>query len=161
MKLYDITTELREALDPLAGDVTDASAEVLAKLEHLEMSLEDKVDGVLRRFKEWEAEAEALRAEEDRLKARRKTLESTMSRLRQYLEASLVAGNLKQVRTKLFTVALQKSPPRVAVDNEMDVPGHYHIVETVIDKRKLLEDLKAGIAVPGAHLENGQSLRIR
>jgi len=56
---------------------------------------------------------------------------------------------------------LQKSPPRVAIDDEDLVDDAYKItkVTTTIDKKAIADDIKKGCPVPGAHLEQGHSLR--
>lgn len=57
---------------------------------------------------------------------------------------------------------LQKSPPAVIVDDETKVADAYKVVKTTtsIDKKKIAEDLKLGVPVDGARLEQGTSLRV-
>lgn len=56
---------------------------------------------------------------------------------------------------------LQRSNPSVVVDDEALIENIYkkEKIEVLIDKKKIGEDLKLGVPVPGAHLEESYSLR--
>ena len=76
----------------------------------------------------------------------------------------MMAAGRDKVQTDLFTVALQKSPAKLIVHAEADIPREYFkiIPETVqLDKDAVRTALKAGNAVPGCELAQGYHLRIR
>jgi hypothetical protein len=67
----------------------------------------------------------------------------------------------RKIKTVLFSFAIQKNPPSVQADENL-IPADYWIPQAPkLDRRALMEDLKAGASVPGAHLIQTESLRIR
>jgi hypothetical protein len=54
-----------------------------------------------------------------------------------------------------FTVSVRAAPPGVLIVNEQDIPEWFWIPQSPkLDKRRILETLKAGTAVMGAELAN-------
>jgi hypothetical protein len=108
-----------------------------------------------------DAEAKALKEEEQRLAARRKALEARMDGLKQYTISALEQAGLKTVKGKLFTVGIRNNRPSVVVD-ETELPQEFLIPQPPKpDKQRLYELLKEGQVIPGARLEASQSLNIR
>ena len=108
------------------------------------------------------AEAEAIKAEEQRLYQRRKALDSSAARLKEYMQHEMQHAGLEKTKDAQFTVALQNNPPSVRVLDDTMIPPTYWIEqEPKLDKRRILDDLKAGGAVDGVEIEQGKSLRIR
>ncbi len=62
-----------------------------------------------------------------------------------------------------WRVCVQKSKPKLIIENEDDVPDAYKRAVTtyVIDKEALRQDLELGVPVAGARLESDGALRIR
>src|SRR5690606_22721486 len=99
--------------------------------------------------------------EEDRLKKRRQSYENNAKRLKVYAEEALLATGKDKVKGATFTLRMQNNPPSALITDEKIIPGHYLIeVAPAIDKKAMLEDLKNGIAVEGAELQQKRSLRI-
>ena len=67
----------------------------------------------------------------------------------------------KKVKTKLFTVSLQKNAPSLEITDEKNIDDSYYIVERKLNKRELLSDIKEGLIVDGVELKQTESLRIR
>ena len=78
-----------------------------------------------------------------------------------YRDCMTAAGNLK-VKTPLFSVAVQKSPVSLKL-NESLLPRNFFVTVTEErpDKGKIRAALEGGTPVPGASLEQGTHLRIR
>lgn len=77
---------------------------------------------------------------------------------------SIAVNSSEKAEAGTFRLAFQKNPPSVFIARPEDVPPEYWriIPETrEPDKRKMLDDLKAGREIPGALLAQGTSLRIR
>ena len=57
---------------------------------------------------------------------------------------------------------MRKNPPSVVCDDEI-LPDKYKITTTTIspDKRTLMELLKGGAVIPGAHIEQSRSVIIK
>ena len=62
-----------------------------------------------------------------------------------------------------FTVSLRISPPGVVITSEADIPEWFWIPQDPkLDKRAILDAIKAGTAVSGAQLSNSKiSLAVR
>lgn len=162
--LYELTDEYRQLLD-LASD-PEVDPEVLADtMEAIGGEIEIKADGYARVMRQLEADADAIKAEEARLSARRKSLENNIRRMKDALQAAMIATDKKKFKTELFSFGIQKNPVRLVIDKESTdhAPADYIIIQAPIwNKAKLKEDLKAGKDVEGiAHLEQSESLRIR
>jgi malate synthase len=159
MKLYEISQQIEdlwqvvaEAVDSTTitapnGDVLTADQallrieSVLAKAEgtHAQKCLDI---GCF--IKDLDAEAEAIRAEEKRLAARRKTAESKASWLRQYLEKNMEPGtNLKDPRTVISWRKSQAVDVLVPADQ---LPEKFRRTKVIVeaDRTALKDALKAG-----------------
>lgn len=75
------------------------------------------------------------------------------------------AAGEKKIVCGTFTTSLQNNAPSVVLDESYieNIPQEYlRIKEPEVDRKKMLEDLKAGKDLEGlAHLEVTSSIRIR
>lgn len=155
LKTYEIADELREAI--LADEMD------VERIESLAIALERKYEAMLHVSDELTAFAALCKQEEQRLAARRKAAENRDKRLRDYMRDNMLRAEVYEMEIGTKNVKLQKSTPAVAVDNEAQIPPRYWEIipeSKRLDKKALAADLKKG-AVPGAHLEQGMSLRVR
>lgn len=164
MKLYELTSEfdrLRELADQ-AGTPEDEKA-FLDTLAAVGGELDAKVDRIAALMAEFDADADALKNEEQRLEARRKAIESNRSRLSDYCLRCLQDAGLSKVKGARFTVLVAKNAPKVVIDDEKAIPEEFVKMEWVTTPQKALiaAAIKAGNTVPGVHMEQGESLRIR
>lgn len=164
MTLYDLTSEYMDLLAMLEDP--DMDEEVLADtLEAIGGELEIKADGYARVMRQMDADAKAIKAEEERLYNRRKSLENRSAWLKQRLQSVMEVTGMRKFKTELFSFGIQKNPASVVIDEQYieNIPKEYLIAqEPKIDRQKLKEDLKAGKDLEGiAHLEQTESLRIR
>ena len=120
----------------------------------------EKLEGTACYVRELEAEAEAIKTEEDRLAKRRKALENKAGRLKNYMLPALeaIGGKVKGVMASL---RIGKTQSVKVIDLEA-IPEAFKRVKTTIDPDKvaLKKALKAGEAIPGASLEERQSVLI-
>lgn len=161
MKLYELTENYNRVLD-LAND-PDIDPQVLTDtLEAIEGAIEHKAENIAKLIKCIDADVNALKEEEQRLASKRKALENRKSSIKQYLEMQLSKAGLKKIKGKIFTVALQDSPPSVFVEDESMIPEQYWIPQNpVLDKKSILQALKNNANIPGVSLQQTKSLRIR
>ena len=164
MTLYDLTEEYMTLLQ-MAED-PDTDPEVLTDtMEALEGEIEDKADGYAIVMKELEAAEQKIKNEVDRLNARRLTISNNMRAMKLRLQESMKITGKTKFKTDLFSFGIQKNPPSVVMDEQYleNIPERYLVPqEPTIDKKKIKEDLKAGVDLEGiAHLEQSESLRIR
>lgn len=160
MKLYELTQNYLNLLDLL--DNPEVPKEIIENaLEEVEGTFEDKAENIVKLIRSVEAEVKAYKDEEDRLSTRRKTLENKVISLKGYLESSLKTIGKQEIKGKLFTLKIQKNAPSVVIDDVNTIPKKYLEVVEKVDKKKIKEDLKNGLEIPGVKLEATESLRIR
>lgn len=163
MRLYELAAAYRSAAERLEdeerlleedGVVPDDS--MRAVLDTIEDAVENKVENCMVLAKEWEAEAEAIRSEEDRLSKRRKALENRADRLRSYVLESLVVAGVQKLRSKLFSFVVNKARTSVVVDDIEIVPPGFVRLKKEADKAAIKTYLEEGGNIPGVHLDPGR-----
>ena len=130
--------------------------------------LSAKLEGYCKFIKNLESDIAGLKEEEKRLNTRRKTMENTIERAKAAMQNAMRIAGEKKMPAGTFTVSLQQNPPKVVLDEPYieNIPEKYLVPqEPTINKKLILEDLKEGFVIPElegvAHLETGESLRIR
>ena len=162
MKIYEIPGALRELLDRLDADpdTGEVDGEALAAYAEYTTAAAEKLEGTACYCRELKAEAEAIKAEEERLAKRRKALENKSERLKAYMMPALEAmgGKVKGVMASLRISKTQS----VTVFDIDALPDAFKRVVTKVDPDKvaLKKALKAGEDIPGAALEDRQSVVI-
>jgi chaperonin cofactor prefoldin len=158
MKLYELS-EKWNALQEL--DEVDAEALENALIS-IEGGIREKAVGIGRLVKNLEADEEALKNEMERLRARKKTVSNKIDGLKYYLETNMKKTGLKKLGDSVVSCSIQRNPPRLKVVDEEQIPSCYYKPQPpVLDKKALLDDLKAEGEIPGAVIEQTESLRIR
>jgi predicted nuclease with TOPRIM domain len=159
MQLYVLADAYQQILDAMQDE--EQAINLADTLESIEEAIDAKVENIAKVIKTMDAEAKALKEEEQRLAARRKALEARMDGLKQYALSTLEQAGLKTVKGKLLTVGIRNNRPSVVVD-ETELPQEFLIPQPPkADKQRLYELLKEGQVIPGARLEASQSLSIR
>lgn len=162
MKIYEIPGALRELLDRLDADpdTGEVDGEALAAYAEYTTAAAEKLEGTACYCRELEAEAATLKAEEDRLAKRRKALENKASRLKTYLMPALEAMGGK-VKGVMASLRISKTQAVTVFDIDA-LPDAFKRVVTKVDPDKvaLKKALKAGEDIPGAALEDRQSVVI-
>lgn len=154
MKLYELTGKyavLMKVVDEAEGEITE---EVESQLREIEDSVQNKVHNCLMAIRNMEADADALKREEDRLSARRKAQENKQKRLRKYIIECLQYAKISKVKTDLFNVRLNPPKDRVEIDDVEAIPDRYVVIERKPKKKDLAVALKNG-KVPGARIGKG------
>lgn len=158
MKLYelvDAALDLQEQLE--AGEMDEqAFTDAIDAI-----GLDKKVESVCYVLRNLEAEAEAFKAEKERLAAREKTARNAVERLKAYLVENVKALGVKTIKAGTFALSLGKSKS-VDVTNSEQIPAEFWInQEPKLDKAGISKALKSGAEVPGARLAETEYLRIR
>lgn len=173
VKLYELS-EARDILDQFLleedGVETPEIADLFAQLAG---AIDEKVERTALWIKEREAEAAAIKLEEQRLAQRRKVIENRVDRTKRYLELQLEQLGRDKVNGLLVTVALQRNPPSLKGDlmpsklRELHDAGSGFVTLVpstyALDRRAVLNVWKTDPAqLPdGLTVEQGRSLRIR
>ena len=162
MTLYEMTEDYKTLLE-MAEDPDIDPAVLKDTMDGIEGAIEEKAEGYAIVMKELETSELALKNEIDRLNARRLTISNNIRCMKLSLQEAMETTGKTKFKTTLFSFGIQKNPPSVVLDVDPGVlPDKYLIPQAPkVDKTKIKEDLKNGIDIGVAHLEQTESLRIR
>jgi len=143
----------------IVQDDEQAAADAIEGETNLLEAIGAAVDAIL----EADAEAEALAGMVKRLAQRRERAEARADRIRAAIADAMAQTDLRKLKLPQATLTIKATPPKAIITDELDIPTKYLIEQPPkLDKRAVLEALKAGEQVPGAQLSNGgASLQIR
>lgn len=161
--LYEIDGRVRDVIesgfsvDGETGEVWDAT-----DLEALQEERSTKMEACALWLKEQKALADAMRAEEMALSGRRRAVEARVERMRQYLAGFVSSEPHRAFETPRVRLSLRRSK-RVDVFDSDELPDRFTVekVTQAVDKRAVMDALKAGEDVPGARIVETQSLQVR
>lgn len=158
--LFELTGEWLDLYE--MADDPDMDADVwFDTIEALEGEIEDKADGYAKVIAQLNADMDAIKAEEDRLYNRRKTIDNRIKNMKERLQAMMELTGKTKIKTTFFSFGIQKNPASVVIDDESKVPAGYWIPQQPkLDKTSLKEWLKDH-ECEWAHLAQSESLRIR
>lgn len=162
--IYELTDQYKEIENMLYDGETEEQV-IKDTLESIDGEIEDKADNYAKLIKNMMSDAEALKAEENRIKTRRMALENRVDGLKKMLQANLEFIGKTKFKTVLFSFSVSKNggiQPLTITDNIGDIPGKYLIPQDpVVDKEAVRELLKEK-EVEWAQLEPyGKHLNIR
>jgi hypothetical protein len=175
LRLYEIA-HMRDLLDAKLSETEgEVTPELEQQLDELGAQASEKIERVALYIREQLATAVAVKEEEARLSARRRSMERAAEGLKAYLQRNMEALSIEKVPGLLCTVALQNNPPSVkgeitestlrdwfneAADLSRFV--RYIPAQYALDRRGVLEHYKATNHLPdGLTVEQGRSVRIR
>ena len=143
----------------------EAQLEIEDKLQKVQGQIKKKVDGIdhfmlelSRREHLIEAEIEAIKTEQNRLRIRKKAVES----MKDYFNKTLLPMVVEELgddngvyETDTARYKLYETFGPVAVVDEDRIPDDYKVVKMTesIDKKKARKDLTQGVDIPGFFIE--------
>ena len=110
-KLFEISEDLltlSDLLEEQEGDVTETEAAFDTWFAELGSERDEKLDGYAWLISSLESDAEALKSEIERLRARKSAFENKAKSLKSRLEAFLKIQGIEKIQTTRHTFALQK-----------------------------------------------------
>lgn len=155
MKLYDIA-EIYENLENIDDDVA-----VSAAMDSVDAALEEKLESTAKVIRNLEAEAEALEAEEKRLKARKMAVRNRIADIKGYVQQNLEAMGKDKVTSGIFKWSIQANAPSVNILDESLIPDDYWKIERKPMKTEIKMAIEAGELTEGVELVRTKSLRLR
>ena len=160
--IYEIDQDILDCVDIETGEILDAE-----KLNALQMERDDKLEGVALWVKDLTAEANAVKEEADKLLARKRSLDNKITAIKSWLLIALDGGKLKTARCNVY----QTHSQRVTVEDEealmefiysLNAPSTFlRYPEPELRKDELKKALKNGATIPGASLEETESVVIK
>ena len=157
-KLLDTGFEM-SCIDAETGEIDETQLAVY--LEQLQLDRKTKIDNIAVYVKNLEAEADAIKAEEKKLKERREAKEKKAERLKNYIKTSMMLQGETKFESARVSMALRNS--KAVVVDESKLESVYFINKLVqsVDKKAIKAALEAGILVEGAMLEERKNLQIK
>lgn len=161
--LYELVTQYRElqALDPEEVD----GAMLNDTLEALGGEIQEKAKNVAYYARNIESFADQVDEAAAQMKERAKRLREKATGIRGYILNQMRGAGITKIQAPEFTVAIRKNPPSVQIKSDAVIPTEYMVKPDAPppypDKRKLADALKAGTAIDGVWLEQGERLDIR
>ena len=161
LSLYTMTDQYQQAFLDLADSDIPEDA-INDTLEALEGELTIKAANVAAFVLNLEAEAEKIKAAEERIAARRKAYEAKAKRIRTYLKENMERAGIRKIEAMDGSFSATLTAPRasVVISNEIALPSSFIKLVRTPDKAAIAAALKEGQEVPGAHLEHKAGLRI-
>src|SRR5215207_3052078 len=118
-------------------------------------NIREAIASVIRSALDDERLAEALKTRLEEMRERLARITATADKKRQVALAAMEEADIDKILEPDFTVSVRAAPPGVIIVNEQDIPEGFWIPQPPkLDKRQILEALKAGTAVMGAELAN-------
>ena len=177
LKLYELTEQYRQVgalLETAAeaaanGDEGAAEMEQVWKdtLEGITGSVDQKLLNIARLVREKQAEADAIKAEKQRIEKRQKAAERSADWLRGYMSFAMDQTGLSKAKDEVISISYGAGRPKVSVTNmdallgRADVWKPYKYDEANLDKTGLKERLEAGEQIDGLELVAEKVLTIR
>lgn len=163
MHLYEITSDYRNLLARVDDEdgVLDETLE--ADLDAIAGDLATKTDACAVIMAELDADAAALKAEEQRLARRRKAVEANRERLANYVVRCLAGADIRKVQGARFTVSLRASESVVVDCDPTHLPEALRREKLVVepDKAAIKAALKLGTAIAGCSIVTRDSLQVK
>lgn len=161
--LFLLANEYREAAARLADLDMDPQT-VADTLEAMSGDLEVKAQNVGFMVRSLEADAAAVKQWAKDAQERAKTLEGRAESLRDYLRRCMEATGIQKIEGPGITLSFRKSSA-VIVDEPGLIPAEFMRTPepppAAPDKKAIADAIKAGREVPGAHVEQRQSLQVK
>lgn len=130
-------------------------------LDSINESIELKVENTAYVIKTLEANAKAYKDEMDRMAKSKKTIDNNIKNLKLYIQQSMEQTGRNKIEGKLIKVSIQNNRPSVYVTQEESLKEYMVEQPKKLDRRALLDDLKQGVVVAGAELQQTRSVRIK
>lgn len=162
--LYNLTADYMEVLD-MAQD-PDIEPQVIADtLEGIDGEIELKAENTTIIMKELEAEVSKLKAEEQRLYNRRKSIENNIEDMKKQIYNAMKLTGKTKFKTTLFNFSIAKNGGKIPVIVDADcseMPDDFVIISKKPNVEALREYIeKHGTCAYAHYGERGEGLRIR
>ena len=156
--LYELTGsafELQMLLE--SGDIDEDTYK--DTLESLDINA--KIESVCKVIRNLTAEAEAYKAEKDRLAERQKTAENGIKRLKDSLLHYMLTTEQTKVKQGVFSVRINRTASVNITDPLVIPPDYLKFSEPQINKAEIKKAIQSGDEIPGAELVTNESIVIR
>jgi hypothetical protein len=158
MNIYEIASELRMLLEN-----EELTPELEERLAAVDMAFNDKIEAYLHHRQNLVRHGEGIVAEIKRLQKMRVAIERRAEWLKSYVMGTMQGLGLGKFYGVTMTATIAKSPPKVEIADDAELPDSFVRVKTIREPNKeaLLECNKLGYALPpGVKVTQSSNLRI-
>lgn len=161
--MYEIAEAMRLLAEKIDANDGELTPDLEAEFDALGGEFKDKADNYCGLIREYEAYAESLACEQERLARLRRSAEKTAARLGdQLMRAYDAAGVEGPVKTRRFSVSVCPSPPSYRWGGDADsIPEYLRRIKVEFDATAARRSDKAGELPPGVVVTRNRHLRIR
>lgn len=158
MTLYEIDQNIMALIDD-DGEITNPEA-----FDELQITRSEKLEGIACWIKNLKADAAAIKAEEDVLAERRRTIENKIKSLSEFLSNTL-AG--QKFSTPRVSVSYRTSKALEIADNDTFVAWASMFNPSLLrikrdpDKKAITDAINGGMDVPGAQIVERKSMQVK
>lgn len=151
--LYEINDAIMDCVDMETGEIIDEE-----RLADLQLAFDEKVEGIACWIKNLSAEEKAIKEERDNLFARQRSCANKAESLKRYLSGALGGQKFK---TAKVSISYRKSESVQVDDISLIEDDYLKYAEPTVDKTKVKQALKDGVALQGVHLVESQNIQIK
>ena len=131
-------------------------------IESLDKAIQVKAAGIGIYCEKLDGMVAALDDTIKKLQARKKAFQNRKESLKAYTLEAMKRHDIQKIECPECTISIQENNPSVDDYEPKLIPAEYwKQPEPVLDKKALLDDLKAGVIVQGARLKQTEGIRIR
>jgi Siphovirus Gp157 len=144
-------------------DVIGDDEDMAATAVEGETTLVEAISGAVDRHQELEAFQEVLETQIKALSERRSRFEDQAARIKAAIHVAMGQGELRKLELPQATLSLRAVPAKAVILDEAILPAKFwKAQDPKLDKKAVLDALKAKEDVPGASLSNGgETISIR
>ena len=168
MTLYELMTDYKNFLRAVENDDVPYDA-IEDTLEAIESSIEDKIDNIACVIKTLDAEETAIKAEIDRLEARRTAKAKTKEKVKTYLADMLLAMDKTEFESPRNKISFRKTPGKVVFDDEkafidwaqVNADGFLSYGKPTVNRTAVKLAIEGKQDIPGAKIVVSQSMQLK
>ena len=118
--------------------------------------LHDKLAAVIRSQQEDSVLANALKIRIKEMQERHARFEDRAVKKRELITTVMERSGIKKIAEPDFTASLRQTPRPLVISDDHEIPETYwKTQDPILDRKKLIADLKPNETIPGACLGNG------
>lgn len=156
--LVQLSAQIEESLILSSGEITP---EIETALAVKDIQLPEKIDNYSLVMDRMKSLSEFYSQKADVFLRLSKAANGIVDRCKDNLKFAMIEMNTNELLGNDYRFKLQNAQPSTVIEDENKIPDSYKIIETItkIDKKRVAEDLKIGVPVEGARLEQSQFIR--
>lgn len=162
--LYEIRTDYATLLTMYDSAETDEAREqYLELMATADDAIDEKAEIYAKIIRNKQAEAEAYKAEAERLTAKRKSAERVIERMKEALLDVMIVAEKPEISTTIGKWKIQKNPIKCEVLNIDAIPAEYHIPQPdKVDVKAMIAQHKlTGEVFDGCEFKQEEGIRFR